>query len=152
MKKILLVINMFLITFSTAMAQTYEFRNFSSKPWTVTFSLMDGYVNHTQYTSFVIQPNTLIPINYNRRVEEEPASSGKWLGQVIITDFENKSRCYIVADYSWAAGDGVAPYIEHKGKTGPVFLNVSNDTTYDGDMDFIGDSWGDDKQNFGATC
>ncbi len=34
----------------------------------------------------------------------------------------------------------------------PVVLNGIDKSNHDGDIDWIGDSWGDDNKDFGATC
>lgn len=140
--------------------------NYSNKPWKLSFSFDYGAISNsnkanssfTGELTITVDPATekSIPIYY--REYTELSHCCKLSGKVIITDSNNKSQCYVIANTFWTS----KPYIRHYGNTGPVVLNSNGKGQgKDGDIALVGDSWsnatseqwtGEKKLAFGSSC
>jgi hypothetical protein len=163
MKGLLLFIHVFFLCFFTvtakALIENSTIHNYSSKPWKVDFSLTDGFIsldNHWEKTlTLLINPYESIPIDYMpEEIFLNRASGENYFlhGKVILTDFENNPRCYLIASSPWKPVS-----IQHHGNTGPVVLNGIGALSHGGEIDFVNDSWGTSQTDktqlgFGSTC
>jgi len=152
--RLLLISFLSLITaHSYGMITTQYLYNNSNKPWSLFFLMKLGDVgtNYPFKNSLLVKldPGQVQPIYY----EDQPIRNCGLEGKVNVSDFENKSYCYKID----CAGLGRAPYIRHKGVTGPVVLNGSKPGSSEyGSLMFIGDFWsswhGRVAPHFGSTC